>query len=224
MQAKGEQLKMFMTPAEIHAGYQPLDADREMSGDYDRASYSGSDTWTKGAGYHEINRPTHTGGPQRRDWAERTTGGGRLTEATETDDQLWDRKLDEAQSYGQRTAGGSGVRMIGQKSSHWSGGSYYPATGSQSSYESPERYTPGEPGMTLHESIGEHGVQSPVRLGSEIGSQGKPQIVGGHHRLASATEHASWGGMKGEQFIPVLHHKNISEARSDPTQRAFKYS
>jgi hypothetical protein len=229
MQAKGEQLKMFMTPSEIHAGYQPLDADREMSGDYDRASYSGSKPWTKGEGFHEINRATHPGGPQRRNWVERTEGGGKLTEATETDEELWGRKLEEAQSYGTRTPGGSGVRNIGQQSSHWSGGSYEPGHettggGWASSRESTERYHPGTEGMTLHESIGQTGVQSPVRLGSEVGSMGKPQVVGGHHRLASATEHEAWGGMKGEQFIPVLHHESIQEARSQPTQAAFKYT
>lgn len=213
--AKGEQLKMFMTPSEIHAGYQALDADRFETG---RETYvpRGSDrsTFQGGSGYRRT-----TGGS----YAGYTHFGSKYktVEETETDEALYARKLDEAQGYGDEDEGGA--KMVGA-SSRWSGETYHPATGSQSSWESEMRYTPSEK-ITLHESIGEEGVTHPIRLGTggEVGSMGKPQVVGGHHRLASATEHAQWGG-KGEQFVPVLHHESIHEARSQPTQRAYKYT
>lgn len=69
--------------------------------------------------------------------------------------------------------------------------------------------------MSLADSIMESGVKSPVRLGETTGIHGKPEIVGGHHRLAVATVHAP------DQFVPVLHHRSIRDAKSDPV---YKYS
>lgn len=40
----------------------------------------------------------------------------------------------------------------------------------------------------LAQGIIEHGVKKPVSLGQAVGSEGKPQIVGGHHRLAVMRE------------------------------------
>jgi hypothetical protein len=247
---------MFMTPSEIHAGYQPLDADREEHG---RDTYipRGSDrsTFTGGSGYRRT-----TGGS----YAGYTHYGSKYktVEETESDEALYARKLDEAQGYGDEDS--YEPKMVGGRSSRWSGETYHPReTGSihrhtgpapegksrlfaeklgegsqaahwtqgasKSSWESPQRYTPSEPGMTLHESIGESGVQSPIRLGTAgaKGSMGKPQIVGGHHRLASATEHATYGkpgeygSSWGHQFLPVLHYTDIGAAKSD---QSFKYT
>src|SRR3954469_8625810 len=59
---RGEQLKMFMTPSEIHAGYQALDADRYETG---RETYvpRGSDrsTFQGGSGYRRTTGGSYAG-------------------------------------------------------------------------------------------------------------------------------------------------------------------
>jgi hypothetical protein len=55
----------------------------------------------------------------------------------------------------------------------------------------------------LTESIHEHGVVHPVTLGDTIGLAGKPQVTGGHHRIAAAADAG------GEQYIPVVHHEGL---------------
>ena len=67
---------------------------------------------------------------------------------------------------------------------------------------------------SLYESIQEGGVQHPVHLGTQFGSQGKPQIVGGHHRIAAALE------TRPDDLIPVLHHEDIYDAKAS---RGYKY-
>jgi len=212
------QLKMFMTPAEIHAEYQPLDADRHEQG-HETYIPRGSDrsTFQGGSGY----RRTTQGG-----YAGYTEGGGKYkdVETPESNDELWSRKLDEAQGYGEED--GFEPKMVGA-SSRWSGATWHSSRvttggGHESSWEGSERYHPSEK-MSLHESIGETGVQSPIHLGQTIGSEGKPEVVGGHHRLASATEHASYGNWS-HQFLPVLHHASIFAARSNPSQQTYKYT
>ena len=46
-------------------------------------------------------------------------------------------------------------------------------------------------------------MEHPVHLGTQFGSQGKPQIVGGHHRIAAALE------TRPDDLIPVVHHEDI---------------
>ena len=60
-------------------------------------------------------------------------------------------------------------------------------------------------------SIDESGVKSPIRLGQQKGSEGKRQIVGGHHRLASATD------IDDKQLVPVLpdDHKSFGASPAD---------
>lgn len=59
----------------------------------------------------------------------------------------------------------------------------------------------------LTASIAKHGVLSPVQL--QLYDQWSPrraQVLGGHHRIASAPE---------DSLIPVIHHYSLSEARED---------
>lgn len=58
-----------------------------------------------------------------------------------------------------------------------------------------------ESGLT--ESVQNFGVVWPVPLGDVVGLAGKPQITGGHHRIAAA--------MGGDQFIGVIHHQGLKE-------------
>jgi len=61
-----------------------------------------------------------------------------------------------------------------------------------------------ERGLTV--SIQRHGVMSPVQLQTASGYR-KPQVLGGHHRIAAAPE---------DSLIPVIHHENFKEAKTDP--------
>ena len=50
-------------------------------------------------------------------------------------------------------------------------------------------------------SIAQHGVIDPVHLGTKYGTEGKPQIVGGHHRIAVSMN------VNPHRLIPVVHHE-----------------
>ena len=58
----------------------------------------------------------------------------------------------------------------------------------------------------LYGDIEEHGVKRPVHLGTQMGKSGKPQVVGGHHRIAVMKEVAP------DELMPVLHHENFQQA------------
>ena len=143
----GEQLKMFMTPREIHSQYQPLDNDR-LEVEDDRAGDRTQRPYTT-QGFENEYVPSE--GQYRRQASHEGVH-------TEDSDALWERKLDES----------------------WDDG--------------------------LHVSIDESGVKSPIRLGQQKGSEGKRQIVGGHHRLASATD------IDDQQLVPVLHDESFGSA------------
>jgi hypothetical protein len=70
---------------------------------------------------------------------------------------------------------------------------------------------------TLAESIISEGVLNPIRLGVAGSYSGKPQLVGGHHRMAVARVH------RPDDLAPVLYHHDIDEAKSDETARSYKY-
>ena len=205
--AGGEQLKMFMTPKEIHAGWQPLDADRHPASEY---SSAGSGT---------LGSAARWGNDSRGDYYERTTGGGTWTqrENAESSEDLWARKHEEAHGYGDEDS--YDAHMVGGRSTQYT---YMPTemTTGGSHIREPGTWQVTRPGvepMTLGESIRESGVQSPIRLGQNIGSEDKPQVVGGHHRLAVASDQP-------DRLVPVLHHQDIWEARSAPSQMAWKYT
>jgi hypothetical protein len=155
------QLKMFMSAKEILSQYQPLDADRLDLG---------SGQTTKDPGSWELNPTARTPSQHTR----RTTGGSKLykrrgrSKAVETDEQLWERKSEEA----------------------WDRG--------------------------LAQSIIDKGVKKPVSLGTRIGESEKPQIVGGHHRIAVMAEEAP------NELMPVIHYEGgLHQARQE-NERARK--
>jgi hypothetical protein len=72
--------------------------------------------------------------------------------------------------------------------------------------EADELYDP-----PLQRSIAERGVLNPVQLSTnQLGSQGKQQVVGGHHRIAAAHD------VDPDMLIPVLHHTSITAAKNHP--------
>ena len=216
----GEQLAMFMTPREIMGKYQPLDGDRNDRGTAawdDRSNeYTNRSRNTRG----DTNYPLRSGIARAHPHAQGRTH--MYNPGEETDDQLWDRKLSESMmSKGDydlavrgefqepEQSGGDDrsdfprwetghTRTFGSRMDSWQGHR-------DSSYD--RKVADYYEGESLHESIAREGVQHPIRLGSETGSSGKPQVVGGHHRLAAANS------INDQQLLPVLHDQNLMSAR-----------
>ena len=97
----------------------------------------------------------------------------------ETDEELFARKSDESQEY--------------------------PHDGS-------ERYSDGgDPSMpSLYEHVSKHGVENPISLQadhSRTGLLGKPEVFGGHHRLAVMSR------IRPHALMPVEHFENYVEAQ-----------
>lgn len=157
----------------------------------------------------------------------------------ENDEELWSRKYEEAED---RPASGHDatsryLNVEGKSTSAYYDMIHHSAGEQHTNYSSGGQWHTGssaplakssfykthynqqienpEADMTLAESIAEGGVKSPIRLGETTGIHGKPEIVGGHHRLAVASVHAP------DQFMPVLHYNSIRDAKSDPV---YKYS
>ena len=97
----------------------------------------------------------------------------------ETDEELFARKSDESREY--------------------------PHDGS-------ERYSDGgDPDMpSLYEHVSKHGVENPISLQadhSRKGLLGKPEILGGHHRVAVMYE------QRPRALMPVEHFENYVDAQ-----------
>ena len=60
----------------------------------------------------------------------------------------------------------------------------------------------------LRDEILERGVEKPVHLQVPDGDDTKPQVLGGHHRIAVMNEH------KPDELMPVLFHDGIFSAQS----------
>lgn len=65
-------------------------------------------------------------------------------------------------------------------------------------------------GDYLYDHIQRHGVLNPVALQADlrnVGSLGKPQILGGHHRVAVMHD------VRPDELMPVEHYDSVKEAR-----------
>lgn len=244
----GDQLKMFMTPREIEREWQPLDADRdEVYGETFGTNDSRAGESTKRAfrtddvpnvymgrtpkteqptGWSRVvHRPKY----QRPDIDYPSSYGGDM----ETDEQLWDRKYEEATGFspkGQHALYGGNADATKYKDNHGrvttSSAHWTTKTGSTSGHRSETLVTherlPGQVDDGAHnsmvDSIIHEGIKSPIRLGLNYGQNDMPQLAGGHHRMSVARVHSP------DQFAPVLYHKDIHEARSRNTQHSYKYT
>jgi hypothetical protein len=216
------QLKMFMSPREVLSGWQPLDGDRDEAMDPRGGDLTGRPYTTMGA----TNRP-NSQGDYHRPYEADPYGSN-----SETDNQLWSRKLDESQmsanEYGEIHDGqGSDSFDVEAALEHPNAPQYH--TGHTGTHEAREdsffaarvgsfndrKAEAGQESSSLYNSVRGGGVQSPVHLGTQFGSQGKPQVVGGHHRIAAQND------IDQDALMPVLHHESIRAARSTP---GYKYS
>ena len=232
----GEQLKMFMTPKEITSKYQPLDGDRMQKnehGYYDHVRGWMGDTSGTFRSHNTKGDPnyTHSGfsKPPREGG---TTFPYKYNPGEETDEELWSRRLEESQmrksDYMHAIGGTEQVKEMepGYTDAHDHVGDRdgYPEyrTGGTNTYDEAlesfdnrvdQEYNDRVDnyysfGNTLHSKIKSEGVKNPVHLGQTKGMKGKPQIVGGHHRIAASMDIAP------DTLIPVVHHNDIKEARS----------
>lgn len=219
---------MFMSARDIMDKYQPLDADRQTSGDDERANATTGRSRLTG-GQSNWERKTWTGslGHGYRQHTPATDRRYSRTEATETDEQLWDRKYEEAslsrkdyqyEVHGKNASprydrpGGGETRRSGTWRSKWA-----TDTDTPRKTQTYEPFDPSEEGgASIRESVLNEGVKAPVSLSTnQFGSQGKPQIVGGHHRLAVMSRE------KPDSLLPVSHHEDIHSAQRNPN---WKYT
>ena len=116
---------------------------------------------------------------------------------TESTRSLWKRKYDE--SFDERTANGYSGTF--SEDDFWGNG--------ESSTANRARV---ERDFSDHESLGDsvlrQGVHKPVFLGTDRGYGQKPEIVGGHHRVAVMAVH------KPNELMPVTHEPSIFSAQS----------
>ena len=224
----GEQLKLLMTPREIMSKYQPLDGDRmekNEHGYYEHVRGGMGDT-------SGTFRSHNTRGDSNYTRSGDTTSPYKYNPGGETDEELWSRKLEESRmpkaDYLRAIGGSEYVREkepgYTDAQEHVGDRDGYPEyhTGGTNTYdealESFDNRVAKEYDNrvhdyysydnTLHSKIKSEGVQNPVHLGQTKGMHGKPQIVGGHHRIAASMDIAP------DNLIPVLHAKDIKEARS----------
>lgn len=229
---QAEQLPMFMSAREVMHQYQPLDADRqdfydpregeptarsETTGGKPNARLS---TYDKKEGF--AKHAAQTGDTHYRQYGH-----------SETDEQLWSRKLNESQMPYSEYAEHHGGGMAEERTPGWNSlvnrssapkmpdwdkagtGTWEEAEQNQASYvqRKQEEHHEGREFGSLHETLSEAmqpggvGFTGHVHLGSQFGESGKRQIVGAHHRIAAMED------IDPERMLPVVHHKSIYEAR-----------
>jgi hypothetical protein len=237
------QFQMFMTPREIRSKWQALDGDRQEAYDERAGELTNRSQTTGGGSNFTINTGRrkelarwHGGASQVEGYTHERTEGSEM----ETDDQLFARKLDEAQMdpveyrevHGGETKEPPGWNTLAQRSDapsevkRQAAGNYSQRTGEGSNtwaerndeaqdwvmQRQQEHEEDRDYGPSLHDRIRAEGVQKPVHLSyGQLGSYGKPEIVGGHHRLAVQHD------IDPDQPIPVAHWQNIWEAKQSKT-------
>lgn len=226
-----------MSPREIMNEYQALDGDR--GGVKHLTRMEEGPTYT--------SRPVNTDGVSNRARKDRDgealgSDTGKpywYSHSPETDESLYSRKVAEAKlppgDYADaHRGGGLGSSRPGSEfgSSVWE----HPdnpqhATGHTSTFEHDEeefyaaradskwgKQAAYDSRGSLYNSIKEEGVRSPIHLGKNIGTMGKPQVAGGHHRLGAQFD------IDPDQPMPVLHHEDIQAARRSSASGGYKYS
>lgn len=227
------QFQAFMTPREIRSRYQALDGDRETVYDERAGEMTRRPETTAGQANIVANTALrsrwagwHGGASQIKGY---NYARSESDEVEESDDQLFARKLNESQmspgEYHEAHHGGEpaapGWDTLEQRASaprFRSGGggsgssayeSWHMKMASYADRKVSEHYDDMAYGPSLHDRIRAEGVKSPIHLSyAQMGSYGKPSIVGGHHRVAAQED------INPDQPIPVSHWRDIREAKS----------
>lgn len=253
-QSQAHQLPMFMSAREIQHSYQPLEGDRQQVYDYREGEATNRPFTTAGHPNPEI-RTNDRSAPflKRQGTAGQTMSHYRNFDVPETDQQVWDRKLDEAmmphyeyrevhEGFG-ATAGSKQTPGYETLMEHSSAPSFPRSSAGTATWESHQERVDEWVGQRqemhhqqkwesdqwslhdrLHEAMqpGGVGYTSAIHLGTggPHGTSEKPQVYGAHHRIAAMSDIAP------DRLLPVLHHRQFSEARSTTGVRnpAWRYS
>jgi len=117
----------------------------------------------------------------------------------ETDQELWERKLREAKGETRRHK--------------------FPPWGAEERPPAPSKESPGflhpnaEPEYTsdrhpsLFDAVKEEGVVAPISLQTDQEAGGRPQVLGGHHRVATMND------LDPEALFPVSFHDSMKDAK-----------
>lgn len=162
----------------------------------------------------------------------------------ETDSQVWSRKLEESQlpihEYNQthggalqeeRTPGwetlmgrsSAPTPPSGYEQSAWDAHDAHEAMYVQRKQEEHRAVHGDSYEDSLYGRIddamkpGGEGFTSLVHLGTQFGMSGKPQIAGGHHRIAAMNEIAP------DRLLPVLHQESVLHAKKG-MGKSYKYT
>lgn len=193
---QGQQLSMFMSARDIVEKYQVLDGDRVPTGNEEyHKDYAGSMTLRRSYGADTMDIE-HGNLSQ---YSLRAYGTADRSGSTDAGPWAWgdQRFRREARANIRRGHLETDAEVWERKSDEASYG-----------------YEP-----SLQDSIADEGVRHPVHLMFEPGSLGKPQVAGGHHRIAASLD------VDSDKLMPVLHHENwhkVTQMRSNP-DGPYKY-
>lgn len=212
-------LPMFMSAREIQDKYQPLDGDRQDANDYREGSATGRSYLTGGVVQNYPRREFNSAGGFGT--VQNTDRNYTRSSREESDDELWDRKYGEAtmdrDDYMEEVRGAPGsarydrpgggeTRASGTWRDTWKGPSRTDNTPHKTqTYEPFEQVYGG--GESIRDAVIREGVKSPLSLGRQFGSMGKPMIAGGHHRIAVMARE------RPDELMPVMHHESVRAAQ-----------
>lgn len=231
--APGEQLQMFMTPNEIMSKYQAWDGDRdeaEEDGNYTNSPFNRDGILNAPRknehGQEYRNMPAALGDGKGNHWR---------TPLMETDAELYSRKVAESklptdEYHDVHRGGGPGARPdTALSDTDWqnaferSDAPVYKTDHTDTYNYNEEQFGAQRVNSrmlaqqaydehpSLYASVASEGARSPVHLGDLVGKQGKPQVIGGHHRLGIQAD------VDPNQPMPVWHSSGgPADARKDP--------
>jgi hypothetical protein len=242
-----EQLPMFMSARDIMTNYQPLEGDRSLAYDPREGETTARPYTTAGQPNPRLTtRDVATG----YGWAHHVMNTGdthyRSNEQEETDEQVWDRKLDESKltlaDYHETHSGGfygknrtPGWNTIMERSSAPS--AEY-KTGHTDTFDDRQldqadyvqRHQEAHwmardenENDSLHGMLsramepGGEGFTGHVRLGQQFGPSGKRMIAGAHHRIAIMND------IQPDRLLPVLHTQSVAEAKKGREAAVYPY-
>jgi len=116
---------------------------------------------------------------------------------TETNSELWDRKLKESKQTGKQRYGKDAFERT--REGHWR------------SLNGPSLARQGiRPDTSLESVAKKSGIPGHVAIEAHATSEiGKQQILGGHHRVALSADQFK------EHIFPVKYHNDLQEAKSE---------
>lgn len=242
-QSQAHQLPMFMSAREIKTQYQPLEGDRQEHYDWREGEPTFRSRNTAGQSNAAI-KSADAGWLRRRGGVETGMKHYRVGH-DESDEQLWNRKLEESQlsrgEYEEVHGGGGssasqgtpGYETIMDRAGR--SAPFTPSTdagtrtweshqdrvdeyvGEKVEQHREQRYWRDQGSLydTMYGAMqpGGEGFKGVIHLGTggPHGSSDKPQVFGGHHRIAAMND------IQPDRLLPVIHNRQFAEARGTAT-------